>query len=108
MEPCTTHDISESTFVEILTIRLTTLAARFVLQGLQAKQKIAALKPAFEPGQQKLIHSGKVLKDDEPISVAGVKEGSFLVCMVTKPKAVRIHDACDIALTAMIPSAPPQ
>ena len=35
------------------------------LQGLHAKQKIAAVRPAFEPALLKLIHAGKVLKDEE-------------------------------------------
>jgi len=34
----------------------------------------------------KLIHSGKVLKDDSVISTCGIKETDFLVVMVTKPK----------------------
>jgi len=34
----------------------------------------------------KLIHSGKVLKDEDVISTCGIKESDFLVVMVTKPK----------------------
>jgi len=34
----------------------------------------------------KLIHSGKVLKDDLTLEAAGVKPNDFLVVMVTKPK----------------------
>lgn len=41
----------------------------------------------FAVAQQKLIHSGKVLKDDVTLEQAEVKENGFLVCMITKPKA---------------------
>jgi UV excision repair protein RAD23 len=34
----------------------------------------------------KLIHSGKILKDEDAIGSCGVKENDFLVVMVTKPK----------------------
>ena len=34
----------------------------------------------------KLIHSGKVLKDDQTIESCGIKTNDFLVVMVTKPK----------------------
>ncbi|KAH8076963.1 hypothetical protein JL720_10262 [Aureococcus anophagefferens] len=37
----------------------------------------------------KLIHSGKVLKDEDTLADKGVTEQSFLVCMVTKPKRRR-------------------
>ena len=37
----------------------------------------------------KLIHSGKVLKDEDVISSCGIKENDFLVVMVTKPKAIK-------------------
>lgn len=40
----------------------------------------------FEAANQKLIHSGKVLKDDTTLEAANVTEASFLVCMVSKPK----------------------
>jgi hypothetical protein len=33
---------------------------------------------------QKLIHAGKVLKDDSPLSEYNIKENDFLVVMVTK------------------------
>lgn len=38
----------------------------------------------FAVAQQKLIHSGKVLKDDVTLEQAEVKENGFLVCMITK------------------------
>lgn len=45
----------------------------------QAKNELPA-------AHQKLIHSGKVLKDEDNISSCGIKEKDFLVVMVTKPK----------------------
>ncbi|TMW56205.1 hypothetical protein Poli38472_008853 [Pythium oligandrum] len=42
---------------------------------------------SFSIEQQKLIHAGKVLKDESPLSEYGIKENDFLVVMVTKPKA---------------------
>ena len=61
------------------------------MQGLTAKQKISTARGAgFEPALQKLIFGGKVLKDEQTMSEAGVKEGGFLVCMVSKPKTVRV------------------
>lgn len=39
---------------------------------------------SFPVAQQKLIHAGKVLKDDSPLSEYNVKENDFLVVMVTK------------------------
>ncbi|EFP93439.1 hypothetical protein PGTUg99_019040 [Puccinia graminis f. sp. tritici] len=40
----------------------------------------------FEPEQQKLIFSGKVLADDKTIEQIGVKEKDFFVVMLIKPK----------------------
>ena len=55
---------------------------------LNVKQKISAEKADFEVERQKLIHSGKVLKDDAVLSTLAIPESDFLVCMVTaKPKA---------------------
>ncbi|KAL3674158.1 hypothetical protein V7S43_000119 [Phytophthora oleae] len=52
------------------------------------KQKIEELQK-FPVAQQKLIHSGKVLKDDSTLAEYNVKENDFLVVMVTKPKAAK-------------------
>lgn len=50
----------------------------------------------------KLIHSGKVLKDDDQISAAGIKPNDFLVVMVTKPKKA----AAPAAALTPAPAAP--
>lgn len=40
----------------------------------------------FEAGSQKLIHAGKILKDDNTLSGANIAENDFLVCMVTRKR----------------------
>lgn len=50
---------------------------------VEVKGKIQAAQN-YAVEQQKLIHAGKVLKDESPLSEYGVKEGDFLVVMVTK------------------------
>jgi len=52
----------------------------------EVKEKIASLKQ-WPVESQKLIHQGKILPDDKPLSEFKVKEGQFLVCMVAKAKA---------------------
>lgn len=56
-------------------------------QVLGVKQRIEGEK-GFAVAQQKLIHAGKVLKDDSKLAEYNIKENDFLVVMVTK---VRIH-----------------
>jgi hypothetical protein len=55
------------------------------------KAAIAAQKPELPATRQKLIHSGKVLKDDQVLSETGISENEFLVCMVTKEAKVLTH-----------------
>jgi UV excision repair protein RAD23 len=50
---------------------------------LATKQKIEGEK-GFAAAQQKLIHAGKVLKDDSKLAEYNIKENDFLVVMVTK------------------------
>jgi UV excision repair protein RAD23 len=52
------------------------------------KEKIQASKPDFAAERQKLIHAGKVLKDNQTISEIGVTETDFIVCMITKETKV--------------------
>jgi hypothetical protein len=51
------------------------------------KQKISDEKPSLIVERQKLIHSGKVLKDDQTVSELGLAEADFIVCMLTKELA---------------------
>jgi UV excision repair protein RAD23 len=49
------------------------------------KDKISGEK-GWDPKHQKLIYSGKILKDEEPVSTYNIEEKGFVVCMVNKPK----------------------
>ncbi|KAG5747352.1 hypothetical protein H9Q70_009966 [Fusarium xylarioides] len=49
------------------------------------KEKISAEK-GWEPKLQKLIYSGKILKDEETVGSYNIEEKGFVVCMVNKPK----------------------
>ena len=52
------------------------------------KQQINTAKGAGFPAEGlKLVFAGKVLKDEATLAEQGVAEASFLVCMVSKPKA---------------------
>ncbi|KAG6611664.1 UV excision repair protein RAD23 [Phytophthora cinnamomi] len=68
------------------------------------KQKIEGLQ-SFPAAQQKLIHAGKVLKDDSTLAEYNVKENDFLVVMVTKPKAPK--PAAAAAPAAAAPASTP-
>ncbi|KAG6010421.1 hypothetical protein E4U43_008570 [Claviceps pusilla] len=49
------------------------------------KEKISEEK-GWDPKHQKLIYSGKILKDDETVAAYKIEEKGFVVCMVNKPK----------------------
>ncbi|ATY60398.1 UV excision repair Rad23 [Cordyceps militaris] len=49
------------------------------------KEKISAEK-GWDPKHQKLIYSGKILKDEETVASYNIEEKGFVVCMVNKPK----------------------
>lgn len=51
------------------------------------KEKIQKERSDSPADRQKLIFSGKVLKDTQTIEEIGIGENDFLVCMVTQPKA---------------------
>jgi hypothetical protein len=51
------------------------------------KQKIFDSKSNLSIERQKLIHSGKVLKDEQFVSELGLAEADFIVCMITKDVA---------------------
>ncbi|KAL3913149.1 MAG: hypothetical protein SGILL_006606 [Bacillariaceae sp.] len=53
----------------------------------------------------KLIHSGKVLKDDQSIDSCGIKQSDFLVVMVTKPKKAAAAAAPAPAAAAAAPAS---
>ncbi|RYP87924.1 hypothetical protein DL769_000376 [Monosporascus sp. CRB-8-3] len=49
------------------------------------KQKISEEK-GWDPKSQKLIYSGKILKDEDTVETYKIEEKGFVVCMVNKPK----------------------
>lgn len=52
----------------------------------EVKAIIETSKSEFPADTVKLIHSGKVLKDDVTIDSCNIKPNDFLVCMITKAK----------------------
>jgi UV excision repair protein RAD23 len=50
----------------------------------EVKEVIEREKGELPAARQKLIHSGKVLKDSQELSETGIAENEFLVCMLTK------------------------
>lgn len=52
----------------------------------EVKTIIEAAKSELPAANMKLIHSGKVLKDDDTIDMCNIKPNDFLVVMVTKAK----------------------
>jgi hypothetical protein len=62
----------------------------FVIKVLDLKNKIQESKNDLLAERQKLIHSGKVLKDEQSVSELGISESDFIVCMITKEVKVVI------------------
>ena len=52
---------------------------------LALKQKISKVQPESPTERQKLIHSGRILADDKSLDFYGIKNGDFVVMMITKP-----------------------
>lgn len=70
------------------------------------KEQIEALKGAEYPASgQKLIYSGKILSDEQPLSDYEIDEKKFIVVMVSKPKVVAPPAASAPATST---PAPPQ
>nr|CCA21947.1 UV excision repair protein RAD23 putative [Albugo laibachii Nc14] len=61
----------------------------------------------FPAIQQKLIHAGKILKDDTALSEYNIKENDFIVVMVSKAKGSRPTSALPSTATAQTPTVPP-
>lgn len=67
----------------------------------EVKEIIERFNAELPAASMKLIHSGKVLKDDQSIESCGIKTNDFLVVMVTKAKK-----AAPAAAAAAAPPAP--
>ncbi|EHA54835.1 hypothetical protein MCOR27_010608 [Pyricularia oryzae] len=79
------------------------------------KQKISEER-GWDPKLQKLIYSGKILKDEETVESYKIEEKGFVVCVVNKPKAApasaaaassNAPPATPAAAPAATPAAPP-
>lgn len=74
------------------------------------KTKIQAQNAELAVERQKLIHSGKVLKDSQTVGEIGVSEADFLVCMVTAAAKAKPTAAAPVAAPAApspVPATPP-
>lgn len=70
------------------------------------KEKINKEK-GWDAAQQKLIYSGKILQDANTVESYKIEEKGFIVCMVSKPKAVPQSAASTAASTpSKAPSTP--
>ena len=71
---------------------------------LAVKEKLASQHSVAEAALQKLLFSGRVLADSVTLGEAGIKQGDFLVLMVTKPKPA---EAAQAAPAAPAPASAP-
>lgn len=74
------------------------------------KTAIASQKPDMPANRQKLIHSGKVLKDSQTLGETGIAENEFLVCMLTKEVKAKpqTQSAPPTTNLPVVSSPPPQ
>ncbi|KAK4175015.1 XPC-binding domain-containing protein [Triangularia setosa] len=69
------------------------------------KQKLSE-EQGWDPKLQKLIYSGKILRDEDTIESCKIEEKGFIVCMVSKPKAP--PKPASAAETSTVPATPAQ
>jgi len=68
------------------------------------KIKIQTVRDDLPAPRQKLIHSGKILKDEQTIAELGISDTDFIVCMITKEIAKKPTPAAPAP--APVPVAP--
>jgi hypothetical protein len=66
---------------------------RLPAQVQDLKVKIHNELKLGEPEHQKLIHAGKILRNEVTIGSAGIKENDFVVVMVSKVPIARVPAA---------------
>ncbi|KAK3692901.1 XPC-binding domain-containing protein [Podospora appendiculata] len=69
------------------------------------KQKISD-EQGWDPKLQKLIYSGKILKDDDTVESCKIEEKGFVVCVVNKPKPAPAPAAATGSSSAAPPATP--
>ena len=74
---------------------------------LAVKEKLTAQEKVAEPALQKLIFSGRVLADTVVLGEGGIKEGDFLVLMLSKPKPAAAAPAATAPAPAPTPAPAP-
>ncbi|KAL2258608.1 hypothetical protein VTK26DRAFT_8026 [Humicola hyalothermophila] len=70
------------------------------------KQKVFEER-GWDPKSQKLIYSGKILKDEDTVESYKIEEKGFVVCVVNKPKESKPAPAAE-ASTSAPPATPAQ
>lgn len=69
------------------------------------KKKVGEMKAEFPAEQQKLIYSGKILKDEDALKTFDIKPDGFIVVMVTKAAATAPAPAVDSTAGAAVPAS---
>merc|ERR1712137_844130 len=69
------------------------------------KVKISEAK-GWEVACQKIIHAGKILQDENTLEASKMKDGSMLVCMVSKPKRTAAAAATTSTTTTAASTSP--
>lgn len=71
------------------------------------KKKVEIAKSTLIADKQKLIHAGKVLKDEQVLQELGLKESDFIVCMITKDVAKKQEVSAPAPAPAPTPAPTP-
>lgn len=73
---------------------------------LSVKQRIHSQYDLGDVDSQKLIYSGKILKDEQSVDSSGIKEGGFLVLMIKKEKPTKDKQTTTVPPPSQPPAVP--
>jgi len=73
----------------------------------EVKIKIQTVRDDLPAPRQKLIHSGKILKDEQTIAELGISDTDFIVCMITKEIAKKPTPAAPAPVAVAASSSAP-